>query len=183
MERSGTIEALTQLFVKLFQETERPENPMEFIRDNFGDSILLQQQIKDLTWEVNELKDENKALKEILQKNGLDAPQTSGDNLQSQSAVSAVEMQEAINKENSKRTQNQKHSGSVDQQQPQNDQTAEEQVPEKPAQEEPKPEAASEEAEIDKQKESQEEPKPSETNDSAPEEKKDEEAPKEADTN
>lgn len=118
LERSGTIEALTKLFVKLFQENERPENPMEFIRENFGDSVLCQQVIKDLKLELNDLKNENKALKDILQKNGIEAPENDASAeesiFQSQTAISAVEMQESINKENLKRNA-QKHAGSVDQ--------------------------------------------------------------------
>ncbi|KAL5284538.1 MYCBP family protein [Megaselia abdita] len=116
LERSGAIEALTKLFVKLFHENDRPENPMEFIRENFGDSILCQQVIKDLKLELNDLKAENKALKDILQKNGLEAPENEATEeaiFQSQSALSAVEMQETINKENLKRN-SQKHAGSVE---------------------------------------------------------------------
>lgn len=93
---------------------------MEFIRENFGDSVLCQQVIKDLKLELNDLKNENKALKEILQKNGLEAPENDASEesiFQSQTAISAVEMQETINKENLKRNA-QKHAGSVDQPEP-----------------------------------------------------------------
>lgn len=118
LERSGAIEALTKLFVKLFHENERPENPMEFIRENFGDSILCQQMIKDLKLELNDLKAENKALKDILQKNGLEPPENEATTeeaiFQSQTAISAVEMQETINKENLKRNLQKQHAGSVE---------------------------------------------------------------------
>lgn len=71
--------------------------------------------------ELNDLKAENKALKDILQKNGLEAPENEAATdeaiFQSQTAISAVEMQETINKENLKRNAN-KHAGSVDQPEP-----------------------------------------------------------------
>lgn len=150
LERSGAIEALTKLFVKLFHENERPDNPMEFIRENFGDSILCQQEIKDLKLELNDLKAENKALKDILQKNGLEAPESEAAEeaiFQSQTALSAVVMQETINKENLKRN-SQKHAGSVE--------PTEQQVEVVPSSNAPVEENAS--APIDKEPEAEEAP-------------------------
>ncbi|XP_055851383.1 c-Myc-binding protein homolog [Episyrphus balteatus] len=66
LESCGTIEALTKVFSKLLDEEIEPEEPLEFIKQNLGGSLLQAHKIEYLNSELKDARKEVGELKNIL---------------------------------------------------------------------------------------------------------------------
>eukprot|EP00483_Globobulimina_turgida_P001159 UN01161 len=74
LEKAGVIDQLTKLLVSLYENPDRPENALDYIRNFLGanvqnvndDSKELQQRIADLEQELKQRDDEINALKQQL---------------------------------------------------------------------------------------------------------------------
>jgi len=66
LERAGVMEELTKVFVKIVKE--RPENPLEFLRENLGSAVHEKDTVTYLQKELDEAKIEINRLKEIIRK-------------------------------------------------------------------------------------------------------------------
>lgn len=73
LERSGLIDLVSKCFIKLYEETDKPENPIEYFRENIGDALKEKMTIKMLQAELEDAKKEIENLrKQINEKNGDD---------------------------------------------------------------------------------------------------------------
>lgn len=68
LERSGLIDLVSKCFIKLYEETDKPENPIDYFRENIGDAMKEKMTIKLLQAELEEVKRENEELKKKLKK-------------------------------------------------------------------------------------------------------------------
>ncbi|CAL1610222.1 unnamed protein product [Knipowitschia caucasica] len=72
LEKGGVIDSLTTVLVSLYEQLEKPNNALEFVKRNLGtaghssDSEDLQQQISELKQKCAHLTEENKKMKEKL---------------------------------------------------------------------------------------------------------------------
>lgn len=68
LERAGLIDLVSKCFIKLYEETEKPENPIEFFRENIGDALKEKMKIKMLQAELEEAKKEIEELRKKIKK-------------------------------------------------------------------------------------------------------------------
>ncbi|XP_041868331.1 C-Myc-binding protein [Melanotaenia boesemani] len=73
LEKSGVIETLTSVLVTLYEEPEKPNNALDFIKLHLGvvdpeqaDAEALRMELADLQEKCNQLMEENKELKNKL---------------------------------------------------------------------------------------------------------------------
>ncbi|XP_037950696.1 c-Myc-binding protein homolog [Teleopsis dalmanni] len=66
LERAGVIESLTKLFVRL--NKERPENALEYIKHNLGESLEEADNLAYLQTELVEAKNEIERLRNLIKK-------------------------------------------------------------------------------------------------------------------
>ncbi|XP_075897493.1 c-Myc-binding protein-like isoform X2 [Nelusetta ayraudi] len=73
LEKAGVVDSLTKVLVDLYEKQEKPDNPLEFVKDNLGTSSLsqgssypLQQEVIDLRQKCASLEEENKQLRTKL---------------------------------------------------------------------------------------------------------------------
>ncbi|XP_017486701.1 PREDICTED: C-Myc-binding protein homolog [Rhagoletis zephyria] len=71
LERSGVIEALTKVFVRIVKE--RPENPLEYLRYNLGDSLHQADSMVYLQSELEEARSEIQRLRGMIESVNPDA--------------------------------------------------------------------------------------------------------------
>ena len=64
LERTGVIDQLTKILVYLYEENDRPSNPLEFIKRNLSDPEEIEQD--NLKSENKSYKEENEKLKKQL---------------------------------------------------------------------------------------------------------------------
>ncbi|XP_014092544.2 c-Myc-binding protein homolog [Bactrocera oleae] len=65
LERSGVIEALTKVFVRIVKE--RPENPLDFLRHNLGDALHQADSMAYLQTELEEARSEIQRLRGLVE--------------------------------------------------------------------------------------------------------------------
>ncbi|XP_054739397.1 c-Myc-binding protein homolog [Anastrepha obliqua] len=65
LERSGVIEALTKVFVRI--ANEHPENPLDYLRHNLGDSLHQADSVAYLQSELEEARSEIQRLRGIIE--------------------------------------------------------------------------------------------------------------------
>uniref|UniRef100_A0A0K8TQJ3 Putative c-myc-binding protein isoform x1 n=1 Tax=Tabanus bromius TaxID=304241 RepID=A0A0K8TQJ3_TABBR len=58
LERTGALDAISKVFIKLFECPDRPENAIEFIRVNIGDAIQETETVEYLKKELEECRNE-----------------------------------------------------------------------------------------------------------------------------
>lgn len=68
LERAGLIDLVSKCFIKLYEETEKPENPIEYFRENIGDALKEKMKIKMLQAELEEAKKEIEDLRKKIKK-------------------------------------------------------------------------------------------------------------------
>lgn len=68
LEKSNVIDSLTKVLVNLYEEPERPEKPMEFIKKALGGPV--QADVDALRTEMENLRAENEALKKKIADSG-----------------------------------------------------------------------------------------------------------------
>lgn len=73
LEKSGVLETLTSVLVTLYEEPEKPDNALDFIKLHLGvvdpeqaDAETLRMELADLQEKCNQLMEENKELKNKL---------------------------------------------------------------------------------------------------------------------
>ncbi|XP_067616680.1 c-Myc-binding protein homolog [Eurosta solidaginis] len=71
LERSGVIEALTKVFVRIVKE--RPENPLDYLRRNLGDALHQADSMAYLQSELEEARQEIQRLRTIIENVNPDA--------------------------------------------------------------------------------------------------------------
>ncbi|XP_011179323.2 c-Myc-binding protein homolog [Zeugodacus cucurbitae] len=71
LERSGVIEALTKVFVRIVKE--RPENPLDYLRNNLGDALHQADSVSYLQSELEEARSEIQRLRGIIESINPDA--------------------------------------------------------------------------------------------------------------
>ncbi|XP_041797600.1 c-Myc-binding protein-like [Chelmon rostratus] len=74
LEKTGVVDSLTSVLVALYEQQERPNNALEFVKEHLGAAGLtaanteaLQQEVIDLRQKCARLAEENKDLKTKLQ--------------------------------------------------------------------------------------------------------------------
>ncbi|KAF7662256.1 hypothetical protein LDENG_00240230 [Lucifuga dentata] len=73
LEKAGVISNLTSVLVALYEQTEKPSNALEYIKENLGaagqtaETAALQQEVTDLMQRCAKLAEENTELKTRLQ--------------------------------------------------------------------------------------------------------------------
>ncbi|XP_054903282.1 c-Myc-binding protein-like [Poeciliopsis prolifica] len=74
LEKTGVVDSLTSVFVSLYEQQEKPANPLEYVKEHLGavaltssDTEALQQEVNDLRQRCACLEEENKDLKARLQ--------------------------------------------------------------------------------------------------------------------
>ncbi|XP_071782703.1 c-Myc-binding protein-like [Centroberyx gerrardi] len=75
LERAGVLDSLTSVLVALYEQTDKPNNAVEFLRQYLGaageesaDTEALQQELKEMRQRCALLVEENKELKTRLQR-------------------------------------------------------------------------------------------------------------------
>lgn len=68
LERAGLIDLVSKCFIKLYEEPEKPENPIEYFRENIGDVLKEKMKIKMLQAELDEAKKEIEELRRKIKK-------------------------------------------------------------------------------------------------------------------
>jgi len=72
LEKTGVLDTLTKILVSLYEEPDKPNNPLDFLRkhvthsDPLNDIELLKCEIEMLHNELDQLKEENEQLKKRL---------------------------------------------------------------------------------------------------------------------
>uniref|UniRef100_A0A8C9SIF6 MYC binding protein n=1 Tax=Scleropages formosus TaxID=113540 RepID=A0A8C9SIF6_SCLFO len=73
LEKAGVLDSLTNVLVALYEETDKPNNPLEFLRHHLGaagpeatDTELLRQEVAELRQKCDRLMEENKELRNKL---------------------------------------------------------------------------------------------------------------------
>lgn len=73
LEKAGVIDSLTSVLVALYEQTEKPSSPLEYIKENLGaagqtsaETAALQQEVIDLRQRCAVLAEENRELKTRL---------------------------------------------------------------------------------------------------------------------
>ncbi|XP_067112118.1 C-Myc-binding protein [Osmerus mordax] len=74
LEKAGVLDSLTNVLVALYEETDKPNNALDFIKHHLGvsgpeasDSEALRQELTDLQQKCQQLTEENKDLRSRLQ--------------------------------------------------------------------------------------------------------------------
>ncbi|XP_047454836.1 c-Myc-binding protein-like [Mugil cephalus] len=74
LEKAGVVDSLTSVLVSLYEQQERPNNALEFVKQHLGavgqmsaETEALQQEVIDLRQRCARLAEENKDLKTRLQ--------------------------------------------------------------------------------------------------------------------
>ncbi|XP_051261864.1 c-Myc-binding protein [Dicentrarchus labrax] len=74
LEKAGVVDSLTSVLVALYEQQEKPNNALEFVKEHLGaagvtsaDTEALQQEVIDLRQRCARLTEENKDLKTRLQ--------------------------------------------------------------------------------------------------------------------
>ncbi|KAM9723390.1 c-Myc-binding protein-like [Menidia menidia] len=73
LEKAGVVDSLTSVFVSLYEQQEKPNNALEFIKQHLGavgqtsDTEALQQEVIDLRQRCARLEEQNKDLRTRLQ--------------------------------------------------------------------------------------------------------------------
>ncbi|XP_042279949.1 c-Myc-binding protein-like isoform X1 [Thunnus albacares] len=74
LEKAGVVDSLTSVLVALYEQQEKPNNALEFVKQHLGaagqasaDTEALQQEVMDLRQRCSRLAEENKDLKTRLQ--------------------------------------------------------------------------------------------------------------------
>lgn len=77
LEAAGVMDALTKVFIALYEAPEKPEDPLEFVRNNIGENVpdvaefeKLQAELSHNLALMEQIKGENEALKQRLQELG-----------------------------------------------------------------------------------------------------------------
>lgn len=83
LERTGVLEMLSKVIVKLCECPERPENAIDFIRRNMGDAVLERDTIEHLKQELEDSRNEVAQLKRQLEALRLENTKTSPTDTQS----------------------------------------------------------------------------------------------------
>ncbi|CAI5663505.1 c-Myc-binding protein isoform X5 [Oreochromis niloticus] len=75
LEKAGVVDSLTSVLVSLYEQQEKPNNALEFVKQHLGavgqtseDAEALQQEVIDLRQRCARLAGENKELKAKLQR-------------------------------------------------------------------------------------------------------------------
>ncbi|KAK2844884.1 hypothetical protein Q5P01_011543 [Channa striata] len=75
LEKAGVVDSLTSVLVALYEQSERPNNALEFVKQHLGasgptpeDTEALQKEVIDLRQRCTRLMEENKDLKTRLQR-------------------------------------------------------------------------------------------------------------------
>ncbi|CAN9513844.1 unnamed protein product [Ophioblennius macclurei] len=75
LEKAGVVDNLVSVLVTLYEQPEKPENPLEYLKQHMGavgqtsaDSEALQQEVMELRKTCARLLEENKELKTKLQR-------------------------------------------------------------------------------------------------------------------
>ncbi|KAM4601047.1 c-Myc-binding protein-like [Polymixia lowei] len=75
LEKAGVLDSLTSVLVALYEQTDKPNNALEFLKQNLGaagpeptDTEALQQELTELRQRCARLVEENKELKTRLQR-------------------------------------------------------------------------------------------------------------------
>ncbi|KAM6967374.1 C-Myc-binding protein [Aplochiton taeniatus] len=75
LEKAGVLDSLTSVLVALYEETEKPTNALDFLKQNLGvaghesaDTESLQQELNEIRQRCELLTEENKELKTRLQR-------------------------------------------------------------------------------------------------------------------
>ncbi|KAM9851750.1 c-Myc-binding protein-like [Aulostomus maculatus] len=75
LEKAGVVDSLTSVLVALYEQPEKPNDALEFVKQHLGtasqipaDAEALQQEVIDLRQRCARLEDENKDLKTRLQR-------------------------------------------------------------------------------------------------------------------
>ncbi|XP_014022108.1 c-Myc-binding protein [Salmo salar] len=75
LEKAGVLDSLTSVLVALYEETEKPNNALDFLKQHLGvagqesaDTEALQQELRDMRQRCELLAEENKDLKNRLQR-------------------------------------------------------------------------------------------------------------------
>ncbi|XP_032391831.1 C-Myc-binding protein [Etheostoma spectabile] len=73
LEKSGVLDAITSVLVTLYEEDDKPDNALDFIKLHLGaaapepaDTVALRMELADLQQKCNLLMEENKALRNRL---------------------------------------------------------------------------------------------------------------------
>ncbi|KAM3596032.1 uncharacterized protein V6R79_007230 [Siganus canaliculatus] len=70
LEKSGVLDTITNVLVALYEESDKPENPLDFIKLHLGspelDAEALRAEVADLHQKCNVLMEENKELRNRL---------------------------------------------------------------------------------------------------------------------
>ncbi|XP_035744160.1 c-Myc-binding protein-like [Vespa mandarinia] len=72
LERAGVMDALTKVLVSLYEETEKPNDALEYIRKNLGDITENSLEINTLKKELDDARAKITELREKLVKYELD---------------------------------------------------------------------------------------------------------------
>lgn len=75
LEKAGVVDSLTSVLVSLYEQPEKPNNALEFVKQHLGavgqtsaDTEALQQEVMDLRQRCARLAEENKNLKTRLKR-------------------------------------------------------------------------------------------------------------------
>ncbi|XP_065837426.1 c-Myc-binding protein-like [Oscarella lobularis] len=68
LEKAGVLDALTKVLVGLYEEPEKPANPLEFLQRHIHGGAPETADVEALKQEVKELKDKNVELQEEVKK-------------------------------------------------------------------------------------------------------------------
>ncbi|XP_029958498.1 c-Myc-binding protein-like [Salarias fasciatus] len=75
LEKAGVYDSLLSVLVSLYEQPEKPDSPLEYVKQHIGavgqasaESEALQQEVMDLRQRCARLMEENKDLKEKLQR-------------------------------------------------------------------------------------------------------------------
>ncbi|XP_024241787.1 c-Myc-binding protein isoform X2 [Oncorhynchus tshawytscha] len=75
LEKAGVLDSLTSVLLALYEETEKPNNALDFLKQHLGvagqesaDTEALQQDLRDMRQRCELLAEENKRLKNRLQR-------------------------------------------------------------------------------------------------------------------
>ncbi|XP_033635134.1 c-Myc-binding protein-like [Asterias rubens] len=84
LEKAGVLDSLTKILVSLYEEPEKPNNALDFLKQHLNvagpetaDVEALRLQVSELQQKVEQLQDENKELKSKLQQENPDGEQGS----------------------------------------------------------------------------------------------------------
>ncbi|XP_071499256.1 c-Myc-binding protein-like [Diadema setosum] len=87
LEKAGVLDALTKILVALYEEPEKPNDALDFLKQHMGtagpdtaDVEALRLQVSELQQKVEQLQDENKELRAKIQQENPEMEQGGGEN-------------------------------------------------------------------------------------------------------